>query len=156
MNKKNYLKRQLCAKINKCKSEEELEGWLKTFEYYPILKDDQDWDYGFFIDLIEFKLKRMRDYFWTHNIVVDEKYYGDICDKLIKILYAGYKTNIVLSSDLKTYVNDKNAYRFFNEFELDFLQRPSLKEYFLATLRETKAKKLFWKYLSNKIELLWD
>ena len=92
----NKIKQQLCDRINKCKSLKELEGWKRTFFYHPVLKDDQDWDEGFFFDLIEFKLKRMREYFWTHHIVENEKRYGDICDKLISILNAGYKSYSLL------------------------------------------------------------
>ena len=109
LSKKNRLKakkQQLCDRINQCKSLEELKGWKRTFSYHPVLKDDQDWDYDFFLSLIEFKLKRMREYFWTHNIVENEKRYGDICDKLINILHAGYKTDIILDDDLKDEVTE--------------------------------------------------
>ena len=81
LSKKSQLKnkkQKLIDRINQCKSLKDIKGWEKTFSYYDILKDDQDWDYGFFLDLIEFKLKRMREYFWTHNIVENEKQYGNI------------------------------------------------------------------------------
>ena len=149
-------KQQLCDRINQCKSLKELEGWKRTFSYHPVLKDDQDWDDGFFFDLMEFKLKRMREYFWTHNIVENEKRYGDICDKLINILHAGYKTNIILESDLYNYVNTRNVHRFLNPRQLEFISRESLQKYYLPTIRETKAKALFWRYLERHIEELWD
>lgn len=149
-------KQKLIDRINQCKSLKELEGWEKTFSYYPVLKDDFDWDDGFFFDLIEFKLKRMRDYFWTHNIVENEHRYGDICNTLINILHAGYQTDIVLSEDLNTHVNTKNAHRFFCKTELDFIAKEGLQKYYLATIRERKAKKLFWKYLEYHIEELWE
>lgn len=150
-------KQQLCDRINQCKSLEELKGWERTFSYHPILKDDWDYDYCFFLDLIEFKLKRMRDYFWTHEIVENEKQYGDICQKLINILNAGYKTDIVTKEDLKEiYVNPKNIYRFVNHKQIKYLELSGLKQYFLPTLREVKAKTLFWKYLEHKLECLWD
>ena len=140
-------KQQLCDRINKCKSLKELKEWERVFSFHPVLKDDQDWDYGFFLDLIEFKLKRMREYFWSHNIVVDESRYGNICNKLINILHAGYKTDIVVIWDLRNYVNTRNANRFFSPKRLEFIQRPSLEDYYLPTVREEKAKRLFWKYL---------
>ena len=149
-------KQQLCDRINQCKSLKELKGWERTFSYHPVLKDDQDWDEGFFFDLIEFKLKRMREYFWTHNIVENEKRYGDICNKLINILHAGYKTDIILEKDLHTKVNTRNVHRFFNPGQLDFIMREGLQQYYLPTIREAKAKKLFWKYLEHHIEELWD
>lgn len=149
-------KQQLCDRINQCKSLKELKEWERVFSYHPVLKDDQDWDYGFFLDLIEFKLKRMREYFRSHNIVVDEGKYGDICNKLINILHAGYKTDIVVIWDLRNYVNTRNANRFFSPKRLEFIQRPSLEDYYLPTVREEKAKRLFWKYLEWHIEELWD
>lgn len=114
-------KQQLCDRINQCKSLKELKGWERTFSYHPVLKDDQDWDEGFFFDLIEFKLKRMSQYFHTHRIVENEDWYGTLCDRAIAILNAGYKTNIVTNDDLKTiHVNDKNMYRFITKYEINF------------------------------------
>lgn len=127
--------------------------------YANILRTNEDWDYMFLIDLIEFKLKRMRDYFWTHDIIVNEKRNGDICQKLLNLLNAGYKTEIIKSDDLKgIYVNTKNAKRFFNSWEYNnyLLQNNFWKAYGLAELRANKAKYLFWKMLYYKIELLWD
>ena len=153
----NKRKKQLCDRINQCKSLKELKGWEITFSYHPVLKDDQDWDYGFFISLIEFKLKRMREYFWNADIVENEREYGNICNKLINILNAGYKTDIITEKDLNNiYVNTKNIHRFLNPSQLEFILRENLREYYLPTIRKTKAKALFWKYLEHKIEYLWD
>ena len=157
LSKKSRLKKkkqQLCDRINQCKSSKELKGWERTFSYHPVLKDDQDWDEGFFFNLIEFKLKRMREYFWTHNIVVDEKQYGNICNTLINILNAGYKTDIILDTDLKNKVNDRNKKRFLNEYEINFISK--YPQYYHAIIREAKAKALFWKYLHHRVEWLWD
>ena len=149
-------KQQLCDRINQCRNLEELKGWEKTFSYHDVLKDDFDWDYLFVFDLLEFKLKRMREYFWSHNIVVDEHRYGDICNTLINILHAGYKTEIIVEKDLHNYVNTRNVHRFFNPSQLDFIMKEGLQKYYLPTVREQKAKYLFWKYLQHHIEELWD
>ena len=100
----------------------------------------------------------MRDYFWTTNIVVNEKRYGDICNNLLNILEIGYNTNIIRSSDLKSYVNIKNKEKFLPKYMLEHYKKQDnvWETYGLATLREEKAKTLFWKYLHHKIELLWD
>ena len=159
LSKKSQLKnkkQKLIDRINQCKSLKDIKGWEKTFSYYDILKDDHDWDYGFFLDLIEFKLKRMREYFWTHNIVENEKQYGNICNRLIEILHAGYKTNVITDDDLHNYVNTRNVHRFFSPDQLDFILKKNLNKYYLPTIRERKASILFWKYLSHKIEYLWD
>ena len=149
-------KQQLCDRINQCKNLEELKGWEKTFSYHDVLKDDFDWDYLFVFDLLEFKLKRMREYFWSHNIVVDEHRYGDICSTLINIIHAGYKTEIIVEKDLHNYVNTRNVHRFFNPSQLNFIMKEGLQKYYLPTVREQKAKHLFWKYLHHHIEELWD
>ena len=163
--KKNPIKakkQKLIEKINQCKSLKELKQLERTFSYYDVLKNDQDWDYDFFLDLIEFKLRRMREYFWSHNIVKNEKQYGDICDKLINILHAGYKSDIVANSDLEgIYVNTKNAKRFLKKYYYDIYILNSNRtdywdKYGLAMIREEKAKALFWKYLHHHIEKLWD
>ena len=159
LSKKNRLKakkQQLCDRINQCKSLKELEGWERTFSYHPVLKDDQDWDEGYFFDLIEFKLKRMSQYFHTHRIVEHEDWYGTLCDRAIAILKAGYKTDIILEKDLHNKVNTRNIHRFFNPKELDFILREGLKQYYLPSIREAKAKALFWKFLHHYIEMLWD
>ena len=151
------MKEELKEKIMEAKSLEELEGWKRTFSYHPVLKDDQDWDYDFFLSLIEFKLKRMREYFWTHNIVVNEYQKGDVCNKLINILHAGYETNIVTDNELNgIYVNTRNIHRFFNSRQIAFIANFKLNKYYLPTIREAKAKALFWKYLEHHIEELWD
>ena len=159
LSKKSQLKnkkQKLIDRINQCKSLKDIKGWEKTFSYYDILKDDQDWDYDFFLDLIEFKLKRMSNYFHTHHIVVHEDWHGTLCDRAIAILNVGYKTDIILDKDLHNYVNTRNVHRFFNPKELEFILKENLRQYYLPTVREKKAKILFWKFLHHYIEYLWD
>ncbi len=159
--KKNPIKvkkQKLIDTINQCKTLKEIKGWERVFSYHSILKENYDWDYEFLIDLIEFKLKRMSNYFHTHRIVENEDWYGTLCDKAIAILNAGYKTNIVLSSELKgIYVNTRNANRFTPKYmKVIVHDRKYLDKYELATIREYKAKALFWKFLHHYIEVLWD
>ena len=99
----------------------------------------------------------MSQYFHTHRIVENEDWYGTLCDKAIAILNAGYKTDIILDKDLgEIKVNTKNVHRFFNPKELEFILKEGLKQYYLPTVREKKAKALFWKFLYHYIEYLWD
>lgn len=160
LKKKNLIKdkkQKLIDRINRCKSLKELKGWERTFSYYPVLKDDRDWDEGFFFDLIEFKLRRMSQYFHTHQIAEDEDWYGTLCDRAIAILHAGYKTNITIENDLNgVYVNTRNVHRFFNPKQLEFIMNSGLKDYYIPTVREAKAKALFWKFLHHYVEYLWD
>ena len=99
----------------------------------------------------------MSQYFHTHNIVENEDWYGTLCDRAINILHAGYKTDIILSKNLEEIkVNTRNAYRFFTPKQLDFMLKEGLQKYYLPTVREKKAKALFWKFLHHYIEYLWD
>ena len=149
-------KQKLIDRINSCKSLKEIKEWEKVFSYHSVLKSDEDWDYNFLLDLVEYKLKKMSQYFHTHNIVENEKYYGDLCDKAIAILNAGYKTSIIVEEDLHNYVNTRNVHRFFNPKQLDFILKYKLQIYYLPTVREAKAKALFWKFMHHYIEILWD
>ena len=150
-------KKKLIERINQCKSLKELKSLEKTFSYHSILKDDEDWDYDFLLDLIEFKLKRMSQYFHNHRIVENEDWYGTLCDRAVNILHAGYKTDIILSKDLgEIKVNTRNVHRFFTPKQLDFILKEGLQKYYLASIREAKAKILFWKFMNHYIEILWD
>ena len=146
----------LIAKIQKCKKFSEVKNWEKTFEYYPVLSDNYDFDYGYLLNLIQFKLKRMSNYFHTHNIVVNEEYYGKLCDIAIKLLDIGYLNEIVLDDDLKgIYVNTKNKHRFLTKRMIE-ISDVFWNKYGKATIRTEKAKKLFWKFMHHYIEYLWD
>jgi len=100
----------------------------------------------------------MSQYFHTHNIVENEDWYGTLCDRAISILHAGYKTNIVLSKDLNNiYVNTRNKTRFLPTYMKRIIHdQEYLDKYELASIREEKAKVLFWKFLHHYIEYLWD
>lgn len=151
-------KQRLTDRINQCKSSKELDEWEKVFSYHPVLKDDEQWDYCFLLSLIRFKLTKMSEYFYTHHIIMNEDWKGQICDKLVNLLDAAYNSGIVLNSDLKTYVNTRNEKRFFTEHKIKWYEEnPIFKEkYKLAELREAKAISLFWKYFAFKINDLWD
>ena len=99
----------------------------------------------------------MSNYFHTHHIAVNEDWYGTLCDRAIAILHAGYKTNIIVEDDLNDiYVNTRNIHRFLNPKQLDFILKEGLQKYYLASVREAKAKALFWKFLHHYVEHLWD
>lgn len=146
----------LIAKIQKCKKFSEIKRWEKTFEYYPVLSNDYDYDYGYLLYLIKFKLKRMSNYFHTHDIVVDEERWAKLCDIAIKLLDIGYLNEIVLDDDLKgIYVNTKNKHRFLSKQIIE-ISDVFWNKYGKATIRTEKAKKLFWKFMYHYIEYLWD
>lgn len=121
------------------------------------MRNDYDWDYEFLLDWIEFKLKRMANYFSTHNYVENEEKYAKQIQVCLNILYAGYKTDIVTLTDLgDRYVNTRNIHRFYNPKHLETLLNPKFKKYYLPSIREQKAIALFWKYLAHYIGRWWD
>ena len=150
-------KNELIEKIQKCKKFSEVKQWKKTMEYYPVLAEGEDYDYGFLLELISFKLKRMSNYFHTHSLVINEEYYGRLCDTAVSLLNIGYLKETVLDSDLNgIYVNTKNKHRFIPRSSLITTSDKFWNKYGLATIRTQKAKKLFWKFMNHYIELLWD
>lgn len=149
-------KKELIEKIQKCKKFSEVKQWKKTMEYYPVLSEDEDYDYGFLLCLLSFKLKRMSHYFHTHNIVENEAYYGRLCDTAASLLNIGYLKEIILDKDLdEIYVNIKNKHRFISKSTINMSDK-FWNKYGLATIRTEKAKKIFWKFMHHYIELLWD
>lgn len=161
--KKNPIKvkkQQLIEKINSCKTLKELEQFERTMSYYDVLKENYEWDDSFLFELIKFKLIRMRDYFWTHNIVENEKQYGDQINVAINLLNVGYLSDDTTNEQLtknSVYVNDKNIKRYLLSDVLFYSEHKNLwDKYGLCALRITKAKRLFWKYLEHHVESWWD
>ena len=72
----------------------------------------------------------------------------------IELIFADDASTNIDAPDLKNYVNIKNEKRFFNKHEKLFIEKFPI--YHKATLRELKAKALFWKYLHHRVEWLWD
>jgi predicted acetyltransferase len=99
----------------------------------------------------------MSQYFHTHDLVVNEEYYGKLCDTAISLLNIAYLDEVVLTSDLNgIYVNTKNKNRFISKSKLNYMSKEFWNKYGLATIRTEKAKKIFWKFMNHYIELLWD
>jgi len=124
-------------------------------EYFPIIWNDEDWDYAYMLDIIEYKLKRMSKYFLENGHLVNNEQNAKRCQTAINILHAGYLTDVVTNEDLTTYVNVRNISRYKN---LVIYSKDSefWNTYGKASVREEKAKKLFWKYLNHYIEYFWD
>lgn len=51
---------------------------LKICAYLPVLWRDEDWDFSYLLDLIKFKLNRMRDTIYKDNIIASNEI-RDIC-----------------------------------------------------------------------------
>ena len=124
-------------------------------EYFPIIWNDEDWDYAYMLDIIEYKLKRMSKYFLENGHLVNNEQNAKRCQTAINILHAGYLTDVVTNEDLTTYVNVRNISTYKN---LVIYSKDSefWNTYGKALVREEKAKKLFWEYLNHYIEYFWD
>jgi len=46
---------------------------IKIFQYMPLLWNDEDWDFQYLLDLIEFKLKRIKKCIRQNDIIVEHE-----------------------------------------------------------------------------------
>lgn len=156
ISKNKRLKKQLTDKINSISKRDGLSGLKKTLKYYPVLKEDQDWDYDFLFDLMLFKLRRMKDYFQNAQIAMDSKIYAQQINTTINLINIGFKNDEV---ETDKYVNLKNANRFLTKEQLEFYTKVDSKngtKYLPNELRMAKAIKLFGEYFVFKVMSWWD
>jgi hypothetical protein len=156
ISKNKRLKKQLTDKINSISKRDGLLGLKKTLEYYPVLKEDQDWDYDFLFDLMIFKLQRMKNYFQNAQIAMDSKIYAQQINTAIKLINIGFRNDEV---ETDKYVNLKNANRFLTKEQLEFYTKVDSKKgtkYLPNELRMAKAIKLFGEYFVFKVMYWWD
>lgn len=53
----------------------------RVFSYLPLIWKNEDFDYGFFLEMMKFKFTRMRDYFESSEVLIDsdkESIVGDL------------------------------------------------------------------------------
>ena len=156
ISKNKRLKKQLTDKINSISKRDGLLGLKKTLEYYPVLKEDQDWDYDFLFDLMIFKLQRMKNYFQNAQIAMDSKIYAQQINTAIKLINIGFRNDEV---ETDKYVNLKNANRFLTKEQFEFYTKVDSKKgtkYLPNELRMAKAIKLFGEYFVFKVMYWWD
>lgn len=156
VSKNKRLKKQLTDKINSISKRDGLTGLKRTLEYYPVLKEDQDWDYDFLFDLIVFKLQRMKNYFQNAQIAMDSKIYAQQINTTINLINIGFKNDEV---ETDKYVNLKNAKRFLTKEQFEFYNKVDSKngtKYLPNELRMAKARKLFGEYFVFKVMYWWD
>jgi hypothetical protein len=46
---------------------------IKIFQYIPLLWKDEDWDYSYLLELIKFKLKRIKKQLRKENLIIEEE-----------------------------------------------------------------------------------
>lgn len=139
-----------------------------VWRYRKWLVDNQEWDYAYLCDIIGHKLDYMSDYFATHDIVENEKQYAWECNVakgLLKAYYDdgnSYCHNSIDSRGkfvwtFEHYVNMNNVDRFMPQESIDAYKEGTFKEpFFKDTYYRAKAKKIFFKWMYNKIEKWWD
>lgn len=156
ISKNKRLKKQLTDKINSISKRDGLLGLKRTLEYYPVLKEDQDWDYSFFFDLMVFKLRKMKDYFQNAQIAMDSKIYAQQINTAINLINIGFRNDDV---ETDKYVNLKNTNRFLTKEQSEFYKKVDSKngtKYLPNELRTAKARKLFGEYFVFKVMNWWD
>lgn len=170
MTLKRTVRRVICNSRNFISSISVILHWI------PILYKDRDWDWYFLLKIERTKIRQMEKYFRESSIAEGDKNNAKwlhICDKLLSIIMdedtaLKYEENRVETKDLlvlpyyKDYlikhINERNAYRFFDERMMKFLNVPKYdtKNIFLNDLRIEKAKCLYYKIRENFTFNWWN
>lgn len=121
-------------------------------KYHKILKEDKDYDWEFMLDLEQFKLKRMSEYFSKSQIVSDwETIVKEInlCIKLINIIKEKDISGYLYDGTKKLpYINTRNYKRFLKYFYNN--------DFYYSELRATKALYLYNLIRTYRMRSWWD
>lgn len=66
---------------------------IKSFQYSIMLWDDGDFDYGYILKILKYKLKRTREHIVNHDIIVDAKSVGEEIAQVESIIDRLYENN---------------------------------------------------------------
>lgn len=121
-------------------------------KYHKILKEDKDYDFEFMLNLEQFKLKRMSEYFSKSKIDYNwEKIVKEInlCIRLIDIITERDLPGFLYNNTKKLpYINTRNHKRF-NKYIYD-------NDFYLDDLRQTKAFHLYNLIRTYRMRSWWD
>lgn len=149
------------------------DGWWATKRffrnlkrYWGILWEDNDFDHGYMENLLFKKLTFMADYFRTARLVEGaEKTYNQI-NLAIRVGRIAFDENPEEMSpesyggnfglEYLGYVNTKNCKRFWPTIDPSFFENQEIKMYLITDLRKIKARRIFYKILSQYSETWWD
>ena len=157
------------------------QGIRNLIHYFPIIWKDRDWDYHYTLDILEYKLKRQRDYidknkrFVGYEFVIrDLNICLSLLDKLKedyysmeKYEYLDKKHRFVTTDETKKWFTmESDILR--NDLDQYFKKYPKLYEKFkyleedekiankIGDHLQVKANRLFFKILEAKITSWWD
>lgn len=158
-----------------------VQGVKNLIHYFPIIWKDRDWDYRYTLDILEYKLKRQRNYinknkrFVGYEFVVRDL---NICLSLLdkfkeeyysmeKYEYLEKKHRFVPTDETEKYFTmESDILR--NDLEQYFKKYPKIHEKFkhlekderiameMGYYLQAKANRLFFKILETKIQSWWD
>lgn len=144
-----------------------LENLRALIDYIPLIWKDRDWDFVFFLLMMKFKLKRMRNYFLKSSILckkssketVDQIKKAEqlidlmIEDDFIKKEYAAHNKKWGKSKVLKNGVWGKD---FLTESQKKQEQKEIRKIFILEEKRRSKTWKDFFSILEKDLPGWWD
>jgi len=160
-----------------------LKTGIKNIIYYiPIIYKDRQWDFYYMHSFEYKKLKRMRDYFMTSNIVVNSKRYAQEIDLAIRLLEIimeddkAYRDYLDLNYSgpinfnkpyndaehkLPIYVNIHNIGKYMVKYTKADIRKfkRSIKgkeRLYAMEIRKIKAKYLYYRLLYEHSEDWWD
>ncbi len=147
--------------------------------WYQVIWNDQDWDYGFIYDILEFKLKNMlKDTETWHmedsrkvmiqediricikliDAVKTDKYHTEMYDYVkVDIDFKDNQLNLIRSNDTLDIYFSKNRGLFKKLYsgETEIHERCELAAQ-IGTIKQQHAKDLLFKILHDRIEYWWD
>ena len=124
-------------------------------QWSKILWNNFDWDYRFLLDIIQYKLEKMNDYFSSANITTEETY-KEILNSIQSCLEA---CNHLISRDFENDLIDNHYDKFSFSLDEGFSdeQRESFDEMLKATVEKEKefSAQLF-DGIRDNYEKWWD
>lgn len=133
----------------------------KLIYWFKIIWKDEDFDYTYFYEIMEHKLKSMQKHFPDNK---DIKLALSLLDKMINEYYINEMLSYVEYKLVSYNEKDNMYYKPILEKDntLEYLKRYNIKNktdkeaFEIAKQKQDKCKRLFFKLLNDKIETFWD
>lgn len=160
---------------NLCRGLKNLWVWL------PIIWKDRDFDYGYFLDMFDYKLQRMHRFFDNpDNVVINEVSRKNIVSRistartLLKKIYFDEEYSLSYLKEIEeiygnqhmvfTPLKDKPHLsslsfeydKHYTEEEKEAIKEHERRLFFESNKKNAKAKRIFWQFINHNIEYWWD
>jgi len=124
----------------------------RIIDYIPILWKNEDFDYGYILELLAYKLKRTREHIMEHKIIFD---YAAVCDQMLEV------ENQIKAVQADEWM-DKEFEEFYNKigdtdmiFKWDIIKKrsPETKQEYIELLEKRyKTTEVEWEWLFHLLK----